>query len=181
MGIIRNESDDKFLKFNTTQSNINNMQRFVTFLFGLLLGIFAAIADNKIPEYEISGAGTGAQGTYLVKVSILTKNKKQPDSELARAAVHGVLFRGFSNKELRQNQKPLAGSAAVEAQHTDYFNNFFSDGGAYINYVETVSGSREVVKSGKQYKVSDIVTVNKEQLRKDLEAAGIIRGLNSIF
>lgn len=157
------------------------MKKIVILLVGLLIGIFTTAAENKLPEYEISGAGTGTQGTYLVKISVLTKNKKLADSELARAAVHGVLFRGFSNKELRQSQKPLAGSAANEAQHADYFNKFFSDGGAYLNYVETVSGSREVVKSGKQYKVSDVVTVNKEQLRKDLEAAGVIRGLNSIF
>lgn len=157
------------------------MQRLVTLLFGLLIGMFASVAENKFPEYEISGAGTGAQGTYLVKVSVLTKDKKPANSVLTRAAVHGVLFHGFSNKELRQNQKPLAGSASIEAQHSDYFNNFFADGGAYTNYVETVSGSREVVKSGKQYKISAIVTVNKDQLRKDLEAAGVIRGLNSIF
>ena len=157
------------------------MQKLVTFLFVLLIGVLPTIAENKFPEYEISGAGTGAQGTYLVKVSVLTKDKKPANSVLTRAAVHGVLFRGFSNKELRQNQKPLAGSAANEAQHPDYFNNFFAEGGAYANYAETVSGSREVVKSGKQYKISAVVTINKEQLRKDLESAGIIHGLNSIF
>jgi hypothetical protein len=37
------------------------------------------------------------------------------------------------------------------------------------------------VKSGKEYKISTIVTVLKEQLMKDLQQEGIIKGLNSIF
>ena len=49
------------------------------------------------------------------------------------------------------------------------------------NYVEVVGSSRSVKKVGKQYQVSATVTVNKEQLRKDLEDAGVIKGLNSYF
>jgi hypothetical protein len=37
------------------------------------------------------------------------------------------------------------------------------------------------VKVGKQYRVTATVTVNKDQLRKDLEDAGVLKGLNSIF
>lgn len=156
------------------------MQRLALMLI-CLFGTLLACRATDIPEYELEGNGTGAQGTYLVKVSVLTKNNKISSAELGRCAVHGVLFRGFSNKELRQSQKPLAGSAAVESQHADYFKSFFAEEGAYKNYVGEVSGSRSVVKVGKQYRVSATVTVNKEQLRKDLEDAGIIKGLNSAF
>lgn len=132
-------------------------------------------------NYEIEGAGTGSQGTYLVKVTVYSKKSNINDELIARCAVHGVLFRGFSNKELRQKQKPLAGSAMAEAQHADFFKDFFSKNGIAKNYVSTVNSSRQVVKSGKQYKISTIVTVNKEQLHSDLEKAGIIKGLNSGF
>lgn len=137
--------------------------------------------NNNELNYEIEGAGTGSQGTYLVKVTIYSKKSNINDELIARCAVHGVLFRGFSNKELRQKQKPLAGSAMAEAQHADFFKDFFSKNGIAKNYVSTVNSSRQVVKSGKQYKISSIVTVNKEQLHSDLEKAGIITGLNSGF
>lgn len=153
----------------------------ILLMFVCLLGGIIASCASDLPEYELEGSGTGAQGTYLVKVSVLTKNNKISSAELGRCAVHGVLFRGFANKELRQSQKPLAGSPAVEAQHADFFDSFFQEGGAYKNYVGEVSGSRSVVKVGKQYRVSSTVTVSKEQLRKDLEKEGVIRGLNSAF
>lgn len=139
--------------------------------------------DDKNNElnYEIEGAGTGTQGTYLVKVTVFSKKSNINDELIARCAVHGVLFRGFNNKELRQKQNPLAGSAMAEAQHADFFKDFFSKNGLAKNYVSTVNSSRQVVKAGKQYKISTIVTVNKEELHRDLEKAGIIKGLNSGF
>ena len=149
-------------------------------LFSISFNVSAKDENTEL-NYEIEGAGTGTQGTYLVKVTVITKDKKIADELIARSAVHGVLFRGFSNKELRQHQRPLAGSAMVEAQHADFFKDFFAKNGMAKNYVAVVGGSRQVVKSGKEYKISTIVTVNKEQLHRDLEKAGIIKGLNSGF
>ncbi|MDE7166568.1 MAG: hypothetical protein K2O17_06025 [Bacteroidaceae bacterium] len=145
----------------------------VMFLFAL-----PVMADN-LHDYEIEGAGAGSQGTYLVKVSVLSKKSKIEDNEIGRCAVHGVLFRGFANKEQRQQQKPLAGSAMVEGQNQSFFDDFFKT--TYKNYYQTVSSSRQIVKVGKQYKVSCVVSVAKDQLRKDLQQAGILKGLNSGF
>lgn len=39
----------------------------------------------------------------------------------------------------------------------------------------------QVVRQGKQYIVTGIISVSKEQLRKDLEAAGVVKRLNSGF
>lgn len=69
----------------------------------------------------------------------------------------------------------------VEAQHADFFKDFFKEDGIAKNYVSIVNGSRQVTKSGKKYRVSSVVTVNKEQLHSDLEKAGIIKGLNTGF
>ena len=136
---------------------------------------------DQILNYDIEGAGTGAQGTYMVKVTVISKDKKPKEDLIKRSAVHGVLFRGFASKEMRQNQKPLAGSATNEAQHADFYKDFFEENGTATAYAQIVTGSREVVKAGKEYRVSDVVIVNKDQLLKDLQAAGVIRGLNSGF
>jgi len=42
-------------------------------------------------------------------------------------------------------------------------------------------GEGDRVNVGKEYKVGVIVTVFKDNLRKDLEDAGIVKGLNSGF
>jgi hypothetical protein len=38
--------------------------------------------------------------------------------------------------------------------------------------------SKDVMKVGKEYKIGVLVTVSKDMLRKDLEAAGILRSLS---
>lgn len=149
-------------------------------MFSFVMAVCAKDNDAGL-NYDIEGAGTATQGSYMVKVTVITKDKKISDDVIARCAVHGVLFKGFSNKELRQNQRPLAGSAMVEAQHADFFKDFFKEDGIAKNYVSIVNGSRQVTKSGKKYRVSSVVTVNKEQLHSDLEKAGIIKGLNTGF
>ena len=148
-------------------------------LMALMLLCTLPLMADELPDYQLEGAGTGSQGTYLVRVSVLSKKSKVPDDEIGRCAVHGVLFRGFASKENRQQQKPLAGGPMVEMQHKDFFEDFFTS--TYKGYYQMVGGSRQVVKAGKQYKVSCVVTVAKDQLRKDLQQADIIKGLNTGF
>lgn len=156
--------------------------RLLCFLLYLTAFWQGSIINGKdLPEYEIEGAGTATQGNYLVRTTVLTKNKKISDKEIARAAVHGVLFRGFSDSSNRISQKPLAGNAANEAQHIDFYSAFFDEKGSAANYASVLNGSRTIIKVDKKYKISAIVTVNKELLHKYLEEAGIIKGLNSIF
>lgn len=138
----------------------------------------ASAINYTLPTYTIEGAGTGVQGTYLVKVTMTAKKPdKVKDTDLAQCAVHGVLFRGFSGE--RQNQRPLAGNAMNEQQHADFYNSFFQQ--AYLSYANTESSSRSVMKVGKEYKVSAIVSVMKDQLRKDLTQQGVLKGLANGF
>lgn len=158
------------------------MKKFLAIIAMIAMCISVAFAENEIPEYSISGAGVGTQGSYLVEVSVIAKKAKDVDEVvLSRCAVHGVLFKGFSSKENRQSQKPLAGSPAAEATHADYFSSFFKENGPASNYANVLSQSIKTVKSGKKYKVTATVSVNKDQLHHDLEEAGVIKGLNSIF
>lgn len=51
-----------------------------------------------------------------------------------------------------------------------------------MRYVTSVqSGSTSISKVGKEYKVSVIVNVNKNALRKALEKAGVIKSLSAGF
>lgn len=129
-----------------------------------------------IADYTIEGAGTGVQGTYLVRVTMDAKSPEAAtDGELAKCAIHGVLFRGFDSGTNRQHQRPLAGSALVETKQAGFFSHFFHQ--PYMQYGQAESISRQVTRMGKNlFKVSAIVSVKADQLRKDLITQGILQG-----
>ncbi len=78
-------------------------------------------------------------------------------------------------------QRALVSTPGAEVEHKDFFDLFFKDGGEYLKYVEQTSTPQEIMKVGKEYKIGLVVVVQKDALRKALEAAGVVRGLNSIF
>lgn len=160
------------------------MKRILIILMSLV-GLFGVASleakKTEAMQYELQGAGTGVQGTYLVEVSVLSGSRDVNDGELVKAAVHGVLFRGFTNPAGRNTQKPLAGSPANEAEHADFYKDFFGKNGTSSQFGSVVTGTRIITKAGKQYKVSAKVSVNKDLLLKYLQDAGVIKGLNSAF
>lgn len=149
--------------------------------------MFAGNVDAKkktqdtLTSYSITGNGTGTQGSYLVEITVNTKDNDINDSELAKAAVHGVLFRGFSNEKTHNFQKPLAGSPTNETEHLDFYNEFFGTNGSAATFANVVKGTRAIMKSGKEYKITATVQVQKDALLKYLQNAGVIRSLNSAF
>lgn len=69
----------------------------------------------------------------------------------------------------------------IEKQKNDFFNAFWGNGD-YLQFASVINAVADRVKiSSKEYKIGAIVSVSKESLRKTLESAGIIRGLNSGF
>jgi len=132
-------------------------------------------------RYDIVCEGEGVQGSYLIKVWSYSKRAAIATEQSRKNAVHGVIFKGIVGVGQKcQSQRPLASTPTIEQQHADFFKKFFSDGGDYQKYV-TTSMRTESVKVGKEYKIGVVVSVSKDQLRKDLEAAGIIKGLSSGF
>lgn len=134
--------------------------------------------NYDLPAYTIEGAGTGIQGTYLVKVTITSKKPNNvTDDDFLKCAVHGILFKGFNGE--RQHQRPLAGTPQSEQEHALFYNNFFQK--PYQQYGKAESDSRIVMKMGKGYLISALVSVMKDLLRKDLTQQGVIRGLSNGF
>ncbi len=145
----------------------------------LLLTVAGAMAKgDKMPQYDITGAGSGTEGTVLVKVYVYTKNAK--DTDLKRAAVHGIVFRGCSGNNSGARQPAMAKPTA-EADNAAFCNEFFASDGQCQNFASVVAGSYDRVKTPKGYKCGAIVQVDKTSLRKELEKAGVVRSLSSGF
>ena len=155
------------------------MKRLFNLLMMLLLINIGAIAkDIKVPQYDITGAGSGSEGTILVKVYVYAK--KVTDADLKRAAVHGVVFRGCTGNSSGAYQPAMA-APTVETENAAFCEGFFATDGECQNYASIVAGSYDRVKTKKGYKSGAILQVNKTTLRKELEKAGIIRSLSSGF
>lgn len=155
------------------------MKKFILLsMFFLIAGITAMAKGDYMPEYDITGAGSGTQGTILVKVYVYSK--KVSDQDLKRAAVHGVVFRGCSGNGSGARQ-PAMVSPTAEVDHAEFCKEFFSSDGKCQNFATVVAGSYDRVKTSKGYKSGAILQVDKTALRHYLEEAGVVRSLSSGF
>jgi hypothetical protein len=141
--------------------------------------------DTKNWIYEIEAVSTGSTGSYLIKVWSYSKKPVLAIEQAKKNAVHGIIFQGFTGKPGVSGQKPLASNSNLEQEKSEFFDPFFADGGKYLKFVSLSNdgsvAAEDRLKVGNQYKIGVIVSVNVAALRKDLEDAGIIKGLSSGF
>ncbi|WP_271405800.1 hypothetical protein [Tenacibaculum soleae] len=143
--------------------------------------------DTHEWRYELDCMGTGKQGTYLIKVWSYSKKPRLAIEKAKRNAVHGVIFKGFAaGKQGCKSQKPLARNSNLENEKKSFFTDFFKDGGKYMKFVTAsndgaVAAGDRLKVSKKMYKIGIVISVNKDELRKELENAGIIKSLDAGF
>ncbi len=140
--------------------------------------------DTENWRYEIECVGIGKPGTKVIKVWSYSKKAKIAIAQAKKNAVHGIIFQGYAGGgQGCTSQRPLARNPALEQEKQEFFDNFFNiNGGKYMKFVSNSGDSTPTVtKVGKEYKIGIVVTVMSSALRKDLEAAGVIKGLSSGF
>lgn len=132
-------------------------------------------------NYEVQDLDVVAKDgkSVIFKIWSYDKSEKKAIAQARKNAVHAVIF-----KQIGYNPA-LAGTEQVEAEHADFFKEFFADGGAYMRFVTMANngaiGAGDNIKLKGQYKVGIRVTVNRADLRKYLEQKGILQSMNSLF
>ena len=141
--------------------------------------------DTDAWRYEVEVVQEGVSGTYLVKVWSYSKKPNVAIEQAKKNAIHGVIFKGFPSSGRIQGKSSLTNNSSLETEKADFFSQFFSDGGKYMKFVsisnDAAVGAGDIMKIGKEYKVGVIVSVKVTELRKDLENAGILKGLSAGF
>lgn len=137
--------------------------------------------DTQAYRYEIVCAGNAQPGCYLVKVSSYNKKQEIAEKQCRKNAVHGVLFKGFSGDRGCTAQRALINIPGAEDQNAKYFETFFAEGGEFMKYASIVPGTTISEKVGKERKVTCTVNVRKDELRKCMEDAGIIKAFGAGF
>lgn len=158
-------------------------------IVAILLFFFSAtslhaqnVEQNIDKRYDILCEGNGVEGTYLIRVWVYVNKQNLKPEQIRKYAIHGVIFKGITGSPKCSGQKPLAKSLSIEEENKDYFEEFFEKKNAYLNFATIIEGTFQRVKVTKrQYKIGAVVSVSKDQLRKQLEADGIIRGLSTGF
>ena len=163
-------------------------------LYGLLLVMMVSAAqaqkkskrvrpeESGYTEYEVQFLKTGVEGTIFFKIYSYGDNENECIENAKRNAVRAVIFSGIPGSDL---EDPLTSETGAEIKYKDYFDIFFNKKGKYINYVSISNdgsiNSNDRYRVGKQIKVGINVVVRKAQLRKELQAAGIIKDLGDYF
>jgi hypothetical protein len=140
------------------------------------------IAGYVDENYEVECLGTGSQGTQLIKIWGYGKKPEDAVIQAKRNAVHAVIFKGILAGQGCM-KRPLITEPGAEEANADYFKEFFSPAGRYLNFVSlSGEGVQERIKiDSKTYKVAINVSVAHSALRQELESAGVLKKLGSGF
>ena len=128
-------------------------------------------------NYEVQHIAS-SEGTETLKVYSYAKTEKEGIEQGKLNAIRAIIFKGIPGADF---QKPLVAEVGAEEKYKSYFSEFLKPGGKYLKFIALSSNSIEVFKSDEMQKVGVTVTIQKDNLRKELEAANIIKTLTNGF
>ncbi len=140
---------------------------------------------NSSYNYEVQIMGVGQDGTKVMKVWGYGKRVEDAIIEAKMNAVASVIFRGIPGGHGAAATPAILSDPNAGDKHAAYFETFFSPGGKYLQFINlTTDGmpsgqDRLKIKGG--FKVAIYTQVMYDNLRKQLEADGIARRLDSGF
>lgn len=137
-------------------------------------------------NYEIQPAGVGQDGTKAVKVWGYGRSPEDAVQIAKRNAVAACIFRGIPAGPGVGPTPPIVTEHNAHEIHAEYFEEFFKVGGRYLNFIALStdgppSGQDRIRIERNYYKVGVNVQVMYDNLRRELENAGIARRLDHGF
>ncbi len=166
------------------------MKRFIAYSLLVVALLLTSCSSSKklsstVKQYNVETMGVGNDGTYLINV---TDYFKSADEEvyldgLKRDAVHCIIYQGIpaGNGSIRQ---PALMNADTRIDGNEQALNEFFEQKLYLNFVNSVVDSSKKItkmKESKNYKISVVISVDKDGLRKYLIDNNIIKPLDFLF
>ena len=144
-----------------------------------VLSITYADAQTQ-PVYARSSVrcmGVELDGSQTLRVQGYGRNRSDAKEQAMKNAVWAVIFDGIKDGVEGCNMRPLVTEVNAKERYEDYFNIFFSDNGAYLEYVslrdtKSRSGGRSKDKLGYAYDLT--IRVLRPQLKARLKADNVI-------
>ena len=143
------------------------------------------ILFNSQYNYEVEPVGVGQDGTKVFKVWGYGKEVSDAVMNAKELAVAACIFKGLPGGAGSAPTPPICSEPNIEVTKADYFETFFKVGGKYLQFIALTndgdSAGEDRLKVKKGYKVAIYVQIMYDALRKQLEADGIARKLDSGF
>ena len=137
------------------------------------------VSEARMYNNEVQCLGIDANGNQLLKSWSYSKNLYDNDQlEVAKQrAVKEVIFKGIRNGNKDCAAKPLVFDMNAETKYEEYFNKFFSAGGAYKQFSELINPELYKTENDTRKKLYDSgidVRVNVRELKSKLMDDNII-------
>ena len=148
------------------------MQRVILFIVAILslfltgCGVRSSQAfynyDSKIISSELDGS-------YNIRAFGRGRNAVVAYDEARKQAVYDIIFNGVqSNNSQVSSLKPLVLEVNAKEKYEDYFNTFFTDGGAYRNFT-SLHDTRIITENWHNNKLQILVQVSVTVDRKAIK------------
>lgn len=128
--------------------------------------------ENEYATYgfEIECLGVDPDGTQTLRSWGKGKNKADAIEQAKRNAIEAVIFKGITSGSGDCNKRPLVNEVNAREKYEDYFNTFFTNGGAFNKYVTLYEKRTSRIKSANasMESWSVVVNVDRTALRKRL-------------
>tara|TARA_Y100000385_G_scaffold289118_1_gene357607 strand:+ start:1412 stop:2857 length:1446 start_codon:yes stop_codon:yes gene_type:complete len=165
---------------------MKNLYKLITILLLVPLISVSAQSNRKIDktdsrtrnwQYESTCFGAGGVGSsYLLKVTSYVADMRLALPQAKKNAIHSVLFKGVVGNNSGCTSKDALIPSGTYSDNFEYFEDFFYNTSSYNKFSTAPSGSAEDSnKLGrKNYRVTFLISVNVDELRKKLEFDKII-------
>ncbi len=128
-------------------------------------------------DFSVECLGVDGDGSQTLRVFGKGNNRADAIEQAKRNAVNEVLFKGITLGTGDCNKRPIVTEVNARERYEDYFDRFFTSGGAYTKYVrldeKRTSRIRARSKDMEQWGV--VVTVDRAALRSRLKSDGVIK------
>ena len=128
-------------------------------------------------QYESICSESGGTGSsYLIQVTSYVGDLRLALNQAKKNAIHAVLFKGVAGNNLGCTAKEPLIKNGVYNDNFEYFEDFFYNTRQYNQYATSPAGSAESSEKlkRKMNRVTFIISVNVDELRKKLEYDKII-------
>lgn len=128
--------------------------------------------------------GLTDKGECIVSATGIGSNTSSISSVAQKNAIYALLFDGIKgNEENRvKDLLPMIVDKNTFNTKIDYFTPFFSTNGKYLQFIKPMPGALpKTIRTKSGYKVTTTYLIDKNALRKELEANGIIKSLSNIL
>lgn len=140
----------------------------------LLLFVLTGCSTKEVASFhsfDTECLGVELDGSETVRAWGKGKNRADALEQAKKNAVRDVLFKGITAGSRECSVRPLLTEVNAQERYAYYFNNFFRDGGEYLNYVsmeDKKSNSNTKSSNKTQVSYSTTVRVLRLQLQQKL-------------